>query len=209
MEDERLMVDAAIRTYARNAERIERFRRKFSPPNLGAVVRPVTPQTIAEWDREVLDVRVGDQLRVNIEDQWCEVSRLVLTRVHGTAAEREILRQTSRLFLHHFFGIPGTPRDVIVLGNIVGFDGQSFADTMIPKRETPAPTQPAVANNPCAKPAAVKAPSRAGGAVAQVWAICDANRGASKRDLVKLCTDAGINENTAKTQVYRWGKANP
>ena len=46
--------------------------------------------------------------------------------------------------------------------------------------------------------------SKVGGAVARVHEICNKHPNADRKEVIKLCVEAGINENTAKTQYAAW-----
>lgn len=46
------------------------------------------------------------------------------------------------------------------------------------------------------------------GAVATVRAIAERMKGKPRKDIIAACVEAGVNENTAKTQYQRWFKAN-
>lgn len=44
------------------------------------------------------------------------------------------------------------------------------------------------------------------GVTRQVWDVCDANKGASRAEILRVLLGMGINENTAKTQYAKWSK---
>jgi hypothetical protein len=46
--------------------------------------------------------------------------------------------------------------------------------------------------------------SAVGGAVEKVHAICNKMKGQPRKDVIAECVKMGINENTAKTQYYKW-----
>lgn len=55
-------------------------------------------------------------------------------------------------------------------------------------------------------PKKVRQRSAVHGAVSQVHKICERMKGQPRKDVIAACVKEGINENTAKTQYYKWQK---
>lgn len=45
------------------------------------------------------------------------------------------------------------------------------------------------------------------GPVAQIWAICEANPGAARKEILEKCVAAGLNAATASKQYFMWKKS--
>lgn len=107
---------------------------------------------------------------------------------------------------------------VKVRGHLMGFDGERFQDHargslrrvrqmwVVTPGNVPAPTIPATPTV-ITVPRKVRRPRT--GAVKRVWQILDDNmfKGFSRKELIQICVDQGINKNTAATQYSHWKRA--
>lgn len=147
-------------------------------------------------------------------------AKAALTKIlsgHEVAAEVTAIEVGDGRFTAHAEFAPGTDVDALLAEDLVGF---SWRRPALAPVEAPVEDVTKVEDLPEAldalgvepksprKPAYVAETSTAVGPTKRVWAIADSMPGATRKQVIDACREAGIAFGTARTQYQKWYKAN-
>jgi hypothetical protein len=177
----KVTLEEAIGRFVAKAERLEKFRFAMTNASSATKCAEICPDTIKNW---------AYTLNIN--------------------SDENVLLTVATRFAEHFYGMRPMNRDYVLIGNIIGFDGRELApsnpsDSSV-QRWVPGSAFNSSTTRPKAESGSIAAP-RKEGAVKKVWDIASTMPDASRSAVVAECVRQGININTAKTQVQRWGAA--